>query len=91
MKSVVSLLTAALVMIGAPLAYAGGGNNDGRKPYSCNPQRECMARAEGLKGPAAEAAKRDCSRMPKSGTCFGAPGDTPADRGGRTDLDRKKK
>jgi hypothetical protein len=39
-----------------------------------------MARAAKLKGAAAEAAKRDCSRMPTSGTCFGAPDDNPADR-----------
>jgi hypothetical protein len=40
-----------------------------------------------MQGPAAEAARRDCARMPTVGTCF-APDDAPADRGTRFDLNR---
>jgi hypothetical protein len=78
MKGLLSVFAAALLLVTAPVAHAAD-----RKPYACNPQKECMARAAGLKGAAAEAAKRDCSRMPTSGTCYGAPVDTPADRSER--------
>ena len=81
MTRVVPALAAALLLAMAPpFAHAAGGD---RKPYSCNPQKECMARAGGLKGAAAEAAKRDCARMPTQGTCYGAPAETPGDRGDR--------
>ena len=82
MKTLISVAAAAVLLVGAPLSYAGGRGDD-RKPYDCNPQKECLARAAGLKGAAAEAAKRDCSRMPTSGTCYGAPADTPGDRSER--------
>ena len=82
MKRLVPVLAAGLLLAVAPaVAHAAGGD---RKPYTCNPQKECLARAAGLKGAAAEAAKRDCSRMPTSGTCYGAPADTPADRSERS-------
>jgi hypothetical protein len=85
MKRLVPVLAAGLLLTVAPaFAHAAGGD---RKPYTCNPQKECLARAAGLKGAAAEAAKRDCSRMPTSGTCYGAPDDTPADR---TERGKKK-
>ena len=80
MKRLLSLFAVGLLLIAAPVTHAAGGD---RKPYSCNPQKECMARAAGLKGAAAEAAKRDCSRMPTSGTCYGAPADAPGDRSDR--------
>ncbi len=84
MKRVVPVLAAMLLLAAAPpFAHAADRGDGGRKPYACNPQKECMARAAGLKGAAAEAAKRDCSRMPTSGTCFGAPVDAPADRSER--------
>jgi hypothetical protein len=83
MNTVVASFALALVVLAAPLAHAAGRDGDGRKPYPCNPQQECLARAARLKGAAAEAAKRDCSRMPTSGTCFGAPADQPADRSER--------
>jgi hypothetical protein len=39
---------------------------------SCNPQQECVAQVERrLKGPALESARRDCARLPASGTCYG--------------------
>jgi|RhiMetdeSRZDD1v2_1073273.scaffolds.fasta_scaffold487455_2 hypothetical protein len=81
--------TALLLIAGPPLAHAAGQGDGGRKPYPCNPQKECMARAADLKGAAAAAAKRDCSRMPTSGTCYGASVDTPADRSDRG-KDKKK-
>ena len=83
MKRLLSVFAVAVILLAAPLAHAAGRGNGDRKPYDCNPQKECMARAAGLKGAAAEAAKRDCSRMPTSGTCYGAPVDTPADRSER--------
>ena len=83
MKAVISALALTLVVVIPPFAYAAGRGNDGRKPYACNPQKECLAQASGLKGAAAEAAKRDCARMPTSGTCFGGPDDTPGDRSER--------
>ena len=88
MKCRIPAVAAVLLLVVAPpLAHAAGGD---RKPYACNPQKECMARAAGLKGAAAEAAKRDCSRMPTSGTCYGAPADAPGDRSDRGDRGKKK-
>ena len=80
MKRLLSAFAVAWLLVAAPLAHAAGRGGGERKPYDCNPQKECLARAAGLKGAAAEAAKRDCQRMPTSGTCYGAPVDTPADR-----------
>ena len=77
----------ALVIATPPLAYAAGRDGRNGKPYKCNPQAECLARANKLQSPAAAAARRDCGRMPTSGTCF-SPDDAQADRPGRTDLDR---
>jgi hypothetical protein len=43
-----------------------------QKARTCNPQRECVAKVEQrLKGPALESARRDCARLPASGTCYG--------------------
>ena len=82
-----SVFAAGLLVVSVPFAHASGRNDGGRKPYPCNPQQECLARAARLKGAAADAARRDCSRMPTAGTCFGAPVDTPGDR---SERDRKK-
>jgi hypothetical protein len=87
MRGVLPVVALAALLVVAPIAQAGGRGDGDRKPYACNPQKECMARAAGLKGAAAEAAKRDCSRMPTSGTCYGAPPDAPADR---SERDKKK-
>ena len=84
------VVAAALLLIAAPpLAHAAGQGDGGRKPYPCNPQKECMARAADLKGAAAEAAKRDCRRMPTEGTCYGSSVDTPADRSDRATNKKK--
>jgi hypothetical protein len=43
-----------------------------QRARACNPQQECLARVEArLKGPALEAARRDCRRLPTTGTCYG--------------------
>ena len=43
-----------------------------QKARTCNPQQECVAKVEQrLKGPALDAARRDCARLPPSGTCYG--------------------
>ena len=43
-----------------------------QKARTCNPQQECVAQVEGkLKGPALESARKDCQRLPTSGTCYG--------------------
>ena len=87
MRAHAPILAVALLAAFAPLAHASGRDDGGRRPYPCNPQQECLARAAQLKGAAAEAARRDCSRMPTAGTCYGAPADTP---GARPERDRKK-
>jgi len=89
MRAALIVVSFALLAAAPTLAYAGGDARGG-KPYKCNPQAECVARASKLQGPAAAAARRDCERMPTSGTCF-SPDDTQADRGGRTDRDRTDK
>ena len=87
MRAALIVVTLGLVVIAPSLAYAGGRDARNGKPYKCNPQAECLARANRLQGAAADAARRDCGRMPTSGTCF-SPDDAQADRAGRTDLDR---
>ena len=77
----------ALVVITPPLAYAADRDAKSGKAYKCNPQAECLARANKLQGPAAAAARRDCGRMPTSGTCF-SPDEAQADRSGKGDVDR---
>ena len=79
MKRLIAPLAVTLLVVASPAAYAAGRDGGARKPYACNPQKECQARAARLKGAAAEAAKRDCERMPTSGTCFGAPEETPGE------------
>jgi hypothetical protein len=83
MQALLSVAALAALLVIAPVAQAGGRGDGDRQPYACNPQKECLARAAGLKGAAAEAAKRDCNRMPTSGTCYGAPAEAPADRSER--------
>ena len=87
MRAALIAVALGLVVTAPTLAYADGRDARNGKPYKCNPQAECLARAERLQGAAAAAARRDCGRMPTSGTCF-SPDDAQADRAGRTDLDR---
>ena len=44
MRVVSTAVALALIVITPPLAYANG------KPYKCNPQAECLARASKLQG-----------------------------------------
>jgi hypothetical protein len=87
MRAVLAAVALTLVVVTPPLAYAADRDARNGKGYKCNPQAECLGRASKLQGPAAAAARRDCGRMPTSGTCF-SPDDAQADRAGRTDLDR---
>src|SRR5258708_12911694 len=77
MRAVRTAVALTLVVATPPLAYATGREPRNGKPYACNPQAECLARAAGLDAPTAAAATKDCPRMPPSGTCF-PPADTPA-------------
>jgi hypothetical protein len=43
-----------------------------QKARPCNPQQQCLAQVEGkLQGPALDSARKDCQRLPASGTCYG--------------------
>lgn len=43
-----------------------------QKARSCSPRAECLAQVErSLKAPALDATRRDCQRLPTSGTCYG--------------------
>jgi hypothetical protein len=43
-----------------------------QRARACNPRQECLAQVErSLKGPALESGRRDCQRLPTSGTCYG--------------------
>jgi hypothetical protein len=87
MRAALIAAVLALLVTTPPLAYAADRDARNGKPYKCNPQAECLARASTLQGAAAAAARRDCGRMPTSGTCF-SPENAQADRSGKTDLDR---
>jgi hypothetical protein len=87
MRAALIAAVLALLVTAPPLAYAADRNARNGKPYKCNPQAECLARASKLQGAAAAAARRDCGRMPTAGTCF-SPDEAQADRPGKTDVDR---
>jgi len=76
MNRVRSILLASLLL--APLPAAAQPADCGSLPTSaqrartCNPQQECVTQVEQrLKGPALDAARRDCQRLPTAGTCYG--------------------
>ena len=76
MTRVLLLLVAALALAALPAAAqpkdCGALPSSAQKARTCNPQQECVAKVEQrLKGPALDAAKRDCARLPPSGTCYG--------------------
>lgn len=71
MKSPIVAIVAGTLLIAAPVS-AQKVDCSGARP--CNPRQECVAKAEQkLQGAALEAAKKDCARMPTSGTCYGGP------------------
>jgi hypothetical protein len=76
MKRVVWTLLASLLALASPTAAqpqdCASLPNSAQRTRTCNPQHECMAQVERtLKGPALESGRRDCQRLPTSGTCFG--------------------
>jgi hypothetical protein len=76
MTRVLVLATAAIALAVLPAAAqprdCGNLPSSAQKARTCNPQQECVAQVEGkLKGPALESARRDCQRLPTSGTCYG--------------------
>jgi hypothetical protein len=43
-----------------------------QRAHTCNPRQQCLAQVERtLKGSALESGRRDCQRLPTSGTCYG--------------------
>ena len=76
MRRVVWTLLTVLYAV-APLAEAQPQDcaslpSSAQRTRTCNPQRECLAQVERtLKGPALQSGRRDCQRLPCSGTCFG--------------------
>jgi hypothetical protein len=76
MKRVVLCLLVSTTLGAAPaLAQptdCGALPSAAQRARTCNPQQQCLAQVEGkLKGPALEAARKDCQRLPTSGTCYG--------------------
>jgi hypothetical protein len=76
MKRVVPLLLASLALTVVPAlaqpSDCGALPNSAQRARTCNPQEQCLAQVvKKLKGSALEAAKRDCERLPTSGTCYG--------------------
>jgi hypothetical protein len=76
-RPAVLILFASLLLVSAWPATARSQDcsslpSSAQKARSCNPQQECVAKVEQrLKGSALDAARRDCARLPASGTCYG--------------------
>jgi hypothetical protein len=71
LASLVALAVAALPAAAQP-RDCGSLPTSAQKSHTCNPQQECVAKLESkLKGPALDAARKDCQRLPSSGTCYG--------------------
>ena len=77
MKRVMSILLGSSLLLAA-LPAAAQPQDCGNLPASaprartCSPQQECLAQVEQrLKGPALNAARLDCQRLPTAGTCYG--------------------
>jgi len=76
MTRVLVLLFAAMALAALPAAAqpkdCGSLPSSAQKARTCNPQQECVAQVEGkLKGAALDSARKDCQRLPTSGTCYG--------------------
>jgi hypothetical protein len=76
MRAVVSILFAFLVLAALPAAAQPPDcsklPSSAQRARTCNPRQECVAQVErSLKGPALESGRRDCQRLPTSGTCYG--------------------
>jgi hypothetical protein len=70
-----SIVLASWLLAAPAAAWAQDCSNlpaTAQRARQCNPQQECMAKVEQrFKGPALEAARRDCARLPPAGTCYG--------------------
>jgi hypothetical protein len=76
MSRVGPILVAALVLIALPSTAAAQDCSKlpaaAQRARTCNPRQECLAQVERtLKGPALDSGRRDCQRLPTSGTCYG--------------------
>jgi hypothetical protein len=77
MSRALSILFASLLLTAAVPVVAWSQDcsslpTSAQKARSCSPRQECVAQVErSLKGPALESARRDCQRLPQSGTCYG--------------------
>jgi len=76
MKSVIPLLLASLALTAVPAlaqpSECGALPSSAQRARTCNPQEQCLAQVvKNLKGAALDSAKRDCQRLPTSGTCYG--------------------
>jgi hypothetical protein len=76
MTRLAAVLFAALLAIALPSAAQAQDCSKlptaAQRARTCNPQQECMAQVQRtLKGPALESGRRDCQRLPTSGTCYG--------------------
>ena len=68
----ISVVALAALPAAAQPKDCGSLPSSAQKARTCNPQQECVAQVEGkLKGPALESARKDCQRLPSSGTCYG--------------------
>ena len=76
MTRLVLVLLACLALTAVPAAAqpkdCGSLPTSAQKARTCNPQQECMGQVgRNLKGPALDAARKDCERLPTGGTCYG--------------------
>jgi hypothetical protein len=76
MTRVMSSLLASLLLTAVPvLAQPQECSSlpaSAQRARTCNPQQECLAQVERtLKGAGLESARKDCQRLPTSGTCYG--------------------
>jgi hypothetical protein len=76
MTRVLLITFAAIALAALPAAAqpkdCGSLPSSAQKARTCNPQQECVAQVEGkLKGAALDSARKDCQRLPTSGTCYG--------------------
>jgi hypothetical protein len=76
MTRVLLLALAATALAALPAAAqpkdCGSLPTSAQKARTCNPQQECLAQMETkMKGFALDSARKDCQRLPTSGTCYG--------------------
>jgi hypothetical protein len=76
MTRVLLLALAATALAALPAAAqpkdCGSLPTSAQKARTCNPQQECLAQMETkMKGFALDSARKDCQRLPTTGTCYG--------------------